>query len=82
MRPSAYLFIATLLTTEAIHCQQTTIDQFIQIKPSEIMTGNKEIGKYDVTLKWQNIEPINGTKFNCNAVNASYITLPSCARRI
>lgn len=28
MRPSAYLFIAIVLTTEAIHCQQTTIDQF------------------------------------------------------
>ncbi len=77
MKPSTYLFIATLLTTEALHCQLTTIDQFIQIKPSEIITGNREIGKYDVTLKWQNIDPINGTKFNCNAVNASYITLPN-----
>lgn len=74
MKNSNLLFMAVMLLTNCLFAQKNSIDKYLSIKPSEIKTGNPGTCEYAVSLKWQNLDAINGTKFNCNAVNATYIS--------
>jgi hypothetical protein len=73
MRTSIYLFIALMLFTNCLFAQKNSIDRYFLLKPSEIKARKSGIQKYDVSLKWQNLDAINGNKMNCNAVKATYI---------
>lgn len=53
--------------------QDRHIDRYIKINPGDIKSQSSEKQEYDVTLKWQNLDAISGTKINCNAVKATYI---------
>jgi len=74
MRTSIYLFIALMLFTNCLLAQKNSIDKYLLLKPSDIKAIKSGIQKYDVSLKWQNLDAINGNKINCNAVKATYIT--------
>lgn len=74
MKTSNSLVIALLLLTIGLYAQKNSVDRYLSIRPSEIKPGKPGIQEYAVTLKWQNIDPINGTVFNCNAVKATYCT--------
>jgi hypothetical protein len=54
--------------------QKSSIDKYLLLKPSDVKAIKSGIQKYDVSLKWQNLDAINGNKINCNAVKATYIT--------
>jgi hypothetical protein len=74
MRASIYLFIALKLFTNCLFAQKHCVDSYLLLKPSEIKVGKSGIQKYDVSLKWQNLDAINATKINCSAVKATFIT--------
>jgi hypothetical protein len=65
--------MALMLFTNCLFAQKHSIDRYFLLKPSEIKAGKSGIQKYDVSLKWQNLDAINGNKINCNAVKATYI---------
>jgi hypothetical protein len=56
--------------------QNAGINSYLSLKPSEIKAEDSEIKKYEVILKWQNLDAIEGTQFNCNAVKAIYLVEP------
>lgn len=74
MKTSNFLFMALMLLTNCLFAQKNSIDSYLSLKPSEIKSGKSGIQEYAVSLKWQNLDAINGNKFNCNAVNGTYIT--------
>jgi len=74
MRTLNYLFIAFTLISNCLSAQDYSVDNYLSVKPAEIIAQNSSINEYDVTLKWQNIDAIEGNKFNCNAVKATYTT--------
>ena len=73
MRTSIYLIIPFMLFTNSLIAQKNSIDRYLLLKPSEIKASKSGIQKYDVSLKWQNLEAISGNKMNCNAAKATYI---------
>ena len=60
MRTSIYLFIALVLFTNCLLAQKSSIDKYLLLKPSDIKAIKSGIQKYDVSLKWQNLDAING----------------------
>lgn len=73
MKTSNFLFMTFMLLTNCLFAQKTSIDRYLLLKPSEIKAGKSGIQEYAVSLKWQNLDAINGNKLNCNAVKATYI---------
>lgn len=73
MDTTFFLILAFSLVTNLSIAQNKQIDNYFTIKPSDIELQNAEIQEYDVTLKWQNLDAINGSKINCNIVDAKYI---------
>lgn len=72
MKTSIYLSLAILLFTNSLIAQNKHIDKYFNINPSGIKSQISKIQKYDVTLKWQNIDPVNGNKISCTAIKATY----------
>jgi hypothetical protein len=71
MKTLMYLLLA--LISNCLFAQNGNIDKYFSMKPYEIKTQNSGIQEYDVTLKWQNLDAIEGKKFSCSAVNATYM---------
>lgn len=74
MKTSCLFFLVLILITRSGFTQKNSIDRYLALKPSEIRAGKPKIQQYAVTLKWQNLDAIQGNTFNCNAVKATYIT--------
>lgn len=56
--------------------QSRNVNELLSLQPSSI-NYKPEIQNYNVTLKWQNLDAINGNKFNCNTVKALFtVDLP------
>jgi hypothetical protein len=72
MKSSRFLCMVFILFTNCLYAQKSSIDKYLLIKPSEIQAGKSETMKYEVSLKWQNLDAISGAKLNCNAVKAIY----------
>ena len=72
MKISNYLFLAFVLITNCLSAQKKCIDKYLALKPVEIKVRNPVIQEYEVTLKWQNLDAIEGHKFSCNALKATY----------
>jgi hypothetical protein len=73
MKTLNYLFLAFMLISNYLSAQKSDIDKYLSQKPSEIKARISGIQEYDVILKWQNLDAIGGSKFNCNAVKANYM---------
>lgn len=73
MKTSKNLILAFALITNYLSAQTDCVDKYFSIKPIDIKAKNTGIQQYDVTLKWQNLDAIEGAKINCNAVKATYI---------
>ena len=73
MKTIIYLSLAFSLLHNLLIAQNKQIDKYFNINPSDIELQKSEIQEYDVTLKWQNLDAINGNRINCNAVKATYI---------
>ena len=73
MKTIFYLIVVFSLFANQLIAQNKQIDKYFKINPSDIKLQNSETQEYDVTLKWQNLDAINGNKINCNAVKATYI---------
>lgn len=74
MKTSHFLSIVLMLITTCLTAQQSNIDKYLFMKPSEIKSGKSGTNEYQVSLKWQNLDAIHGTRFNCNALKAKYIS--------
>ena len=68
----AYLQHLCLLSN-CLSAQKSEVDKYLSVRPSEIRPEKTKNHEYSVTLKWQNLDAIEGNKFNCNAVSATYI---------
>lgn len=73
MKTLIYLIVICLLFMCCAIAQNGTVDQYFDINPRDITAQNSEPQTYDVTLKWQNLDAMNGRKLNCNAVKATYV---------
>lgn len=73
MKTSIYLFLLLMLSANCLNAQKNSIEKYFSKQPSEIDNKSSELQEYKVTLKWQNLDAINGNKLNCNAVKATYI---------
>ncbi len=72
MRFSIYLFFVFTLFTFCLNAQNGQIDEYFRRTPGDIKLHNQDVQEYNVILKWQNLDAINGTRINCNAVTAGY----------
>lgn len=72
MKTIFFLILAFSLMANCSLAQNRHIDKYFEINPGDIKSQNTEIQEYDVTLKWQNLDAISGSKINCNVVKASY----------
>ncbi len=72
MRTFIYLSLALFLFAESLFAQDKYVNKYFKIKPSEIKLEDSKIQEYDVSLKWQNIDPISGSKMSCSAIKAKY----------
>lgn len=66
MRAKIYLFVALMLLANCLFAQKSSIDKYLLLKPSEIKAVKTGVQEYDVSLKWQNLDAINGNTINCN----------------
>jgi len=73
MKTSNYLFLLLMLSVHCLNAQKNNIEKYISKQPSEINNKSSDLQEYQVILKWQNLDAINGNKLNCNAVKATYI---------
>jgi hypothetical protein len=73
MRTLIYLFIISVFFAKHSFAQKNTVDTYFLLKPTQIKPTKSGPVKYEVSLKWQNLDAINGNKINCNAVKATYI---------
>ncbi|MDD4603777.1 MAG: hypothetical protein PHF97_08220 [Bacteroidales bacterium] len=73
MKTSTCLCMAFMLFTNCLFAQKSSIDRYFLLRPSEIKARKSGIQLYDVSLKWQNLDALNGNKMNCNAVKATYV---------
>lgn len=72
MKTSIYLILAFSLFTNYSIAQNKLLDKYLNIKLSDVKSKNSEIQKYDVILKIQKLDAINGSKIDCNVVTATY----------
>ena len=73
MKTSIFLFTALMLLTDCLFAQINSIDRYFLLKPSGIIARKSGVQNYDVSLKWQNLDAMNGNKINCNAAKAHYV---------
>ena len=73
MKTTILVLVEVMLVANGLWAQKSDIDTYLQIKPSDIKGHGSGVQKYDVSLKWQNLDAISGYKMNCNAVKATYI---------
>ena len=73
MKTLFYLsLVGMLLLTNNLIAQYKNVDTYFMITPIEVKSQENETQEYEVTLKWQNLDAINGNKLNCNVVDATY----------
>lgn len=72
MKTTIFLILAFSLFTNCSIAQNKHVDKYFKIKPRDIKLQNTEAQEYDVTLKWQNIDPIKDDKISGNAIKAKY----------
>ncbi len=56
--------------------QDKCLDKYFLAQIQDIETDNQSLQDYEVTLKWQNLDALNGTTFNCNVVLANLTVDP------
>jgi hypothetical protein len=74
MKNSIFLIFVFWLFANDLIAQNNQFDNFFTMNPGTIEMHDSEIQEYDVTLKWHNLDALSGSKINCNAVKATYIT--------
>lgn len=72
MKITIYLSLAILLLTNSLIAQNKQVDNYLKIDPIDIKSQISKIQKYDVNLKWQNIDPISSNIISCSAIKATY----------
>jgi hypothetical protein len=73
MKTSVYFIIVLSLITNSLSAQSGNAEPFFTVKPKDIKAKETGIQKYDVTLKWQNLEALEGKRINCSAIKATYV---------
>ena len=66
-------FLSLFLVSGSLQAQTGTLESYLLMNPSDIIPASSSDQVYDVTLKWQNLDAINGNHFNCNVLTANYI---------
>lgn len=68
------IIIAVLfsLCRGTVFTQEKTLNHYLDTDLSAILSKKKEEQLYNVSLKWQNLDALNGNSLNCNVVYAIY----------
>src|SRR6056297_931457 len=64
------LFVPFVLSCGPVCSQEKPVDYYLAIDPASILSKNREKQLYELSLKWQNLDALNGNSFNCNVVYA------------
>ncbi|GHT63057.1 hypothetical protein AGMMS50239_18220 [Bacteroidia bacterium] len=72
MKTLIYLIPAFVLITNGVYAQGNDIEKYIALRPSDIKAKISEIQEYDVTMKWRNLDVVEGTKINCNVLKVTF----------
>lgn len=67
------MFLALLFCSLGVGAQNREIDSYLSLNPIEIQAGDTVLQQYDVTLKWQILDPLNGNNLSCTGVHAIYL---------
>jgi hypothetical protein len=70
------LFLMLLFNMNAL-TQENCLDKYLHTQTSDIPADSQSIQQYDVRLKWQNLDALNGNTFNCNELMAQFILDPA-----
>ena len=62
--------VMLILSCDPVFTQEKPVNYYLNIDPSTIVSENSEEQLYNVSLKWQNLDALNGNSFNCNVVYA------------
>jgi hypothetical protein len=76
MKASIITLLFMLLFSYTAFTQDKCLDKYFQAQIQDIEADNKSLQQYDVSLKWQNLDALNGNSFNCNVVMANFILDP------
>jgi len=68
-----YLLPVLLFMATCLFAQKEDADHYFNLKPMEIRANTSGNQTYDVSMKWQNLDAINGNRINCNLAKANYI---------
>jgi hypothetical protein len=71
MKMKKMLVLLLMLTPVLAFTQSRDVEKLLSVKPYSI-NYKHEVQSYRVTLKWQNLDAINGNKFNCNTLKANF----------
>lgn len=58
--------------SNCLSAQDSSIDEYLDLKTDSVPAGHREVQEYDVTVKWQNLDPITSNKISSSAVTAKY----------
>jgi len=56
--------------------QDNCLDKYLHTQTVGIPADSQSLQQYDVRLKWQNLDALNGNAFNCNMLMAQFILDP------
>ncbi len=73
MKTLNLILMLSVLTAKYLFGQTNNIENYFSKQPLMIESKTSARQEYEVILKWQNLDPMNGNKINCNAVRAAYI---------
>jgi hypothetical protein len=73
MKTLNLILILSVLTAKCLFGQNNNIENYFSLQPLMIESKTSALQEYEVILKWQNLDPMNGNKINCNAVRAAYV---------
>ena len=76
MKTSIITLVCILMLYSAAYAQDKCLDKYFLAQIQDIGTDNQSLQDYEVTLKWQNLDALNGTTFNCNVVLANLTVDP------
>jgi len=73
MKTLNLILMLSVLTAKCLFGQTNNIENYFSKQPLMIESKTSARQEYEVILKWQNLDPMNGNKINCNAVRAAYV---------
>lgn len=77
MKTSIIIVASLILCVYNLIAQDNIIDKYLDVELREINADSIALQEYNVSLKWQNLDALNGKSLNCNEVDAKFFYDPA-----